>query len=71
MIPHMQWANMEEVDISRQKEDHTMSIVTSAPTYKHPDELIRQYHGGRVGHFGARDTWKALNKNHPGHRILY
>jgi hypothetical protein len=56
MIPHMQWSNMEEVDISRQEEDHTMSIVTPAPTYKHPDELIRQYHGGRVGHFGARFT---------------
>ncbi len=39
-----------------------------APT---PEELLAQVHGGRMGHHGARKTWKALNEYFPGHRIPY
>jgi hypothetical protein len=33
--------------------------------------VLRQVHGGRMGHHGARETWKLLNKHFPGHRIPY
>jgi len=34
-------------------------------------ELFNQVHNGSVGHFGARKTYAALNKNFPGHGIPY
>jgi len=36
-----------------------------------PEDLLAQVHGGRMGHHGARKTWKALNEHFPGHRIPY
>lgn len=37
-----------------------------------PDVLLGKVHGGRMGHFGARETWKQLNRLFPGrHRIPY
>lgn len=30
-----------------------------------PEELIAQVHGGRMGHHGARKTWKLLNEHFP------
>ena len=40
----------------------------AAPT---PEDLLAQVHGGRMGHHGARKTWKSLNDHFPGHRIPY
>jgi hypothetical protein len=37
-------------------------------TYK---ELFDSVHGGRMGHFGARKSWLALNKYFPGHGMPY
>ena len=34
-----------------------------------PDDVIRLVHNGRMGHFGVRRTWKALNKHVPGHGL--
>jgi len=34
-------------------------------------EILKQVHGGRVGHWGARETWLQLNKRFPGHKIPY
>ena len=34
-----------------------------------PDEMLREVHGGRKLHFGARRTWLALGKRFPGHKI--
>ena len=34
-------------------------------------DLLRKVHGGRSGHWGVRQTWLALNKLYPGHRIPY
>lgn len=34
-------------------------------------EYFLRVHGGRNGHFGAKRTWKALNKYFPGHRIPF
>ena len=42
--------------------------LAPAPT---PEELLAKVHGGRMGHHGARKTWKALNEFFPGHRIPY
>jgi len=37
-----------------------------------PDRLLFQVHGGRMGHLGARETWKQLNRLFAGqHRIPY
>jgi len=36
-----------------------------------PEDLLSQVHGGRMGHHGARKTWKSLNEHFPGHRIPY
>jgi hypothetical protein len=35
------------------------------------DVVLGKVHGGRMGHHGARETWKLLNKHFPGHRIPY
>jgi hypothetical protein len=35
------------------------------------ESLLKQVHGGRMGHNGARRTWKLLNELFPGHRIPY
>ena len=34
-------------------------------------DLLRKVHGGCSGHWGVRQTWLALNKLYPGHRIPY
>jgi hypothetical protein len=34
-------------------------------------EIIKRVHGGRAGHWGARETWLRLNKDFPGHKIPY
>ena len=36
---------------------------------KTAQDYLRQVHGGRMPHFGARRTWQLLNKHFPGHRI--
>jgi hypothetical protein len=36
-----------------------------------PNEVLTKVHGGRMGHFGVRKTWKMLNEFFPGHRIPY
>ena len=38
---------------------------------KEPEYYLRQVHGGRMLHWGARRTWKLLNKHFPGHKIPY
>jgi hypothetical protein len=45
--------------------------VRASDLYGDPNELLRQVHGGRLGHFGARRTWLKLNKLFPGHHIPY
>lgn len=35
------------------------------------NSLLKQVHGGRMGHFGARETWKTLNRHFPGHNVPY
>lgn len=42
--------------------------AAAAPT---PETLLARVHGGRMGHHGARKTWKLLNEHFPGHRIPY
>jgi len=32
-------------------------------------DYLRQVHGGRMPHYGAKRTWKLLNKHFPGHRV--
>ena len=34
-------------------------------------ETCRAVHNARVGHMGARRTWKALNENFPGHGLSF
>jgi len=36
-----------------------------------PDEMLREVHGGRKLHFGARRTWLALGKRFPGHKLPF
>jgi hypothetical protein len=36
-----------------------------------PTDVLKQVHGGRIGHWGARRTWKLLNEQFPGHKIPY
>ena len=43
-----------------------LEVPTQAPS---PEELLANVHGGRMGHHGARKTWKLLNEHFPGHRI--
>ena len=38
---------------------------------KGPDFYLRQVHGGRMGHNGARRTFQLLNKYFEGHKIPY
>jgi hypothetical protein len=46
--------------------------ISSAPAQKYThSEAMRQVHGGRMGHPGARVTWLNLNKYFPGHHIPY
>ena len=52
----------------------TVPEVMPAPPseYIDPDELLSRVHGGRMGHHGARETWKELNRLFAGrHRIPY
>lgn len=48
----------------------TEAALPSAPK-RTPEELLAQVHGQRMGHHGARKTWKALNEHFPGHRVPY
>jgi len=32
-------------------------------------DFLRQVHGGRMPHYGAKRTWQLLNKYFPGHRV--
>ena len=36
-----------------------------------PEDILKTVHGGRMGHFGTRKTWKTLNELYPGHHIPY
>ena len=38
---------------------------------KDPDYYMKQVHGGRMLHHGARKTWQLLNEKFPGHRIPF
>ncbi len=40
-------------------------------SFKSPEEVFKLVHGGRMGHYGARRTWKWLNEHFPGHKIPY
>jgi hypothetical protein len=41
------------------------------PISSDPKTLLSSVHNGRMGHFGARKTWTALNQHFPGHRIPF
>jgi hypothetical protein len=41
------------------------------PKYRDKYELLREVHGGRMGHFGTRKTWLLLNELFPGHQVSY
>jgi hypothetical protein len=46
-------------------------LVPADPSPDKATALFRQVHGGRMGHFGARETWRMLNKYFPGHQLPY
>eukprot|EP01040_Poterioochromonas_malhamensis_P027184 gene27184-biopygen3623 len=48
---------------------HPVELANAEPTT--PEELLRRVHGGRMGHYGARRTWKLLGTFFPGHHIPY
>jgi hypothetical protein len=48
---------------------HPVELANAEPVT--PEELLRRVHGGRMGHYGARRTWKLLGTFFPGHRIPY
>ena len=50
------------------QEEHAAPAEPSQPPLP-PEELIAQVHGGRMGHHGARKTWKLLNEHFPGHKL--
>jgi hypothetical protein len=53
------------------QESEAATEVVDIPRHQ-PEELLRKVHGGRMGHNGARVTWKLLNDHFPGvHRIPY
>ena len=43
----------------------------AASTTLTADDLLRQVHGGRAGHHGARRTYNLLQEHFPGHHIPY
>lgn len=51
--------------------DSNFSENCNKNVYMDPTDVLRQVHGGRMGHFGARKTWNLLNQHFPGHRIPY
>ena len=46
-------------------------LPQDADTKPTPEVVLKTVHGGRMGHFGSRKTWKLLNEFYPGHRIPY
>jgi len=51
--------------------DALFAIDEPTPAAPTPELLLAKVHGGRMGHHGARKTWKLLNEHFPGHRIPY
>ena len=49
--------------------DETVDIAQNGQST--PEDILKTVHGGRMGHFGSRKTWKLLNEFYPGHRIPY
>ena len=45
--------------------------TVSADNPTSPEQVLKQVHGGRSGHFGVRFTWNELNRRFPGHGIPY
>lgn len=35
------------------------------------DKVLESVHNDQVGHWGARETWRRLNKEYPGHGVSY
>jgi len=58
--------NLQQLEDHQQ--DETEPVV---PIFRNPEEVLSQVHGGRMGHFGVRRTWKWLNDFFPGHHIPY
>jgi len=45
------------------------SEPTEGEARRDPDFYLKQVHGGRMLHLGARKTWQKLNEHFPGHHI--
>jgi hypothetical protein len=66
----------EKEDLLEQKkpgqvsqEDEVQEVVGEDPILMTKDEMLRQAHGGRGGHWGVKRTYEHLNKTFPGHGI--
>jgi hypothetical protein len=66
----------EKEDLLEQKkpgqvsqEDEVQEVVGEDPILMTKDEMLRQAHGGRGGHWGVKRTYDHLNKTFPGHGI--
>ena len=58
-------------DSSNSSQEPATSQQHAPPTHNNPSDIISLVHGGRMGHFGTRKTWKMLNEFFPGHKIPY
>ncbi len=56
---------------SAQTQSFTRTDTDTTADEQRIRNVLTQVHGGRMGHFGARETWKTLNRLFPGHGIPY
>ena len=57
---------------SSDSEEMELCLATEQPTsHNDPGFYLRQVHGGRMGHNGARRTYQLLNQHFEGHKITY
>jgi len=64
---HMKQTSLNKIAI----ETSSAAELVPADTPDKATALFKQVHGGRMGHFGARETWRMLNKYFPGHQLSY
>jgi hypothetical protein len=53
------------------KEYEEVGIGDDRPKNLEFDKVLASVHNDQVGHWGARETWKRLNKEFPGHGVSY
>ena len=47
--------------------NNTLGPISSPEVSPSIEAIFKSVHGGKVGHWGVRSTWKLLNKIYPGH----